>query len=342
MSLRNKLEGLSQAGTPIRVGLVGAGQMGRGFIAQVSGIPGMEVVAAADVDAERALTAFREAGREPVEGLNGRPGRPAVTRIPWSSCVRNRWTSSWRRQASWRSVPGWPTRRSGMASKWSCSTSRQMSRSGRSSADGTERGRRLHRLGRGRTGRDHGALRLRPVPWLRGHGRRQGQEQSPRRLRHPRVGRRRGGAEGDEPQDAGLLRRWHQDHGRDGGRRQRDRLLPRHTRDARPEETDPNRLGEVFSLPTKAASSPATAPWTTCAGWPRACSSSCAPEGPVRETLEYLGQGGGPNHVFYRPYHLTSLETPISVARAAVYGEPTIVLGSLLLRPRSWPWPSVT
>ncbi|HEX4992491.1 MAG TPA: Gfo/Idh/MocA family oxidoreductase, partial [Rubrobacteraceae bacterium] len=79
MSLRNKLEGLSQAGTPIRVGLVGAGQMGRGFVAQVSGIPGMEVVAAADVDAERALTAFREAGGKPVEGLNGSPERPAVT-----------------------------------------------------------------------------------------------------------------------------------------------------------------------------------------------------------------------------------------------------------------------
>jgi predicted homoserine dehydrogenase-like protein len=45
----------------------------------------------------------------------------------------------------------------------------------------------------------------------------------------------------------------------------------------------------------------------------------------VRETMEYLGMGAGPNHVFFRPYHLTSLETPISVARAAIYGEPTIV-----------------
>ena len=45
---------------------------------------------------------------------------------------------------------------------------------------------------------------------------------------------------------------------------------------------------------------------------------------PVRETLEYLGQGAGPNHVLYRPFHLTSLETPISVARAVLYGEPTI------------------
>jgi predicted homoserine dehydrogenase-like protein len=53
-----------------------------------------------------------------------------------------------------------------------------------------------------------------------------------------------------------------------------------------------------------------------------------SPEGPVRETLQYLGQGAGPNHIFYRPYHLTSLETPISVARAAIYGEPTIVCGS--------------
>ena len=48
---------------------------------------------------------------------------------------------------------------------------------------------------------------------------------------------------------------------------------------------------------------------------------------PVRETMEYLGMGAGPNHVLFRPYHLTSLETPISVARAAIYGEPTIISG---------------
>jgi len=48
-------------------------------------------------------------------------------------------------------------------------------------------------------------------------------------------------------------------------------------------------------------------------------------DGPVRETMEYLGMGAGPNHVFYRPYHLTSLETPLSVARAAIHNEPGIV-----------------
>ncbi|HEV2743840.1 MAG TPA: Gfo/Idh/MocA family oxidoreductase, partial [Rubrobacter sp.] len=79
MSLRSKLEDLERAGTPIRIGLVGAGQMGRGFIAQVAGIPGMETVAVADVDPERGLDAFREAGLDPVEGLNGSTGRPAVT-----------------------------------------------------------------------------------------------------------------------------------------------------------------------------------------------------------------------------------------------------------------------
>ena len=42
------------------------------------------------------------------------------------------------------------------------------------------------------------------------------------------------------------------------------------------------------------------------------------------ETLRYVRLGQGPNFVLYRPYHLTSVETPLSVARAAIYGEPTI------------------
>lgn len=44
----------------------------------------------------------------------------------------------------------------------------------------------------------------------------------------------------------------------------------------------------------------------------------------IREELAYLKMGNGPNYVFYRPYHLTSIETPLSAARAAIYGEPTI------------------
>ena len=79
MTLRDRLETMEKAGTPIRIGLVGVGQMGRGFVAQVAAIPGMEVVIAADMDPGRALSTFRELGRDPVEGQNGRPGRPAVT-----------------------------------------------------------------------------------------------------------------------------------------------------------------------------------------------------------------------------------------------------------------------
>lgn len=45
----------------------------------------------------------------------------------------------------------------------------------------------------------------------------------------------------------------------------------------------------------------------------------------VHHEMQYLSMGEGPNYVLYRPYHLTSLETPLTVARAAIYGEPTII-----------------
>ncbi len=40
--------------------------------------------------------------------------------------------------------------------------------------------------------------------------------------------------------------------------------------------------------------------------------------------LRYLSMGPGPYWALYRPYHLTSLETPISIARAVIKGETTI------------------
>lgn len=45
----------------------------------------------------------------------------------------------------------------------------------------------------------------------------------------------------------------------------------------------------------------------------------------VHHEMEYLSMGEGPNYVLYRPYHLTSLETPLTAARAVIYNEPTIV-----------------
>ncbi len=44
----------------------------------------------------------------------------------------------------------------------------------------------------------------------------------------------------------------------------------------------------------------------------------------VHHEMRFLKMGDGPNYVLYRPYHLTSLETPISIARAALYNEATI------------------
>lgn len=40
--------------------------------------------------------------------------------------------------------------------------------------------------------------------------------------------------------------------------------------------------------------------------------------------LTYLGMGNGPYWALYRPYHLTSLETPVSIARAVLNQETTI------------------
>ncbi len=42
------------------------------------------------------------------------------------------------------------------------------------------------------------------------------------------------------------------------------------------------------------------------------------------ETLGYVGMGHGPNYLLYRPYHLTSLEIPISIYRAVVDEVPVL------------------
>lgn len=44
----------------------------------------------------------------------------------------------------------------------------------------------------------------------------------------------------------------------------------------------------------------------------------------VHAEMKFLKMGNGPNYVLYRPYHLTSLETPISIAKAYFYNEATI------------------
>jgi predicted homoserine dehydrogenase-like protein len=327
VSLRNKLEGLSQAGTPIRVGLVGAGQMGRGFVAQVSGIPGMEVVAAADVDAERALTAFREAGSEPVEGLNGSPERPAVT----TDAVELARSESVDVVVEATGVPEVGARVAYEAIhngkhvvmlnvETDVTVGAVLARMAKSAgvvytgSAGDEPGAIMELYDFARSlGFDvivagkgkNNPLDVSATPESLADEAEQ-KRMNPKMLASFVDGTKTmvemaavANATGFSPDTPGM-------HG--------------------PEETDPNRLGEVFSLADEGGllSGYHTVDYVRGVA-PGVFVVVRSEEGPVRETLRYLGQGAGPNHVFYRPYHLTSLETPISVARAAVYGEPTIV-----------------
>lgn len=327
MSLRNKLEGLSQAGTPIRVGLVGAGQMGRGFVAQVSGIPGMEVVAAADVDAERALTAFREAGSEPVEGLNGSPERPAVT----TDAVELARSESVDVVVEATGVPEVGARVAYEAIhngkhvvmlnvETDVTVGAVLARMAKSAgvvytgSAGDEPGAIMELYDFARSlGFDvivagkgkNNPLDVSATPESLAEEAEQ-KRMNPKMLASFVDGTKTmvemaavANATGFSPDTPGM-------HG--------------------PEETEPNRLGEVFSLADEGGllSGYHTVDYVRGVA-PGVFVVVRSEEGPVRETLRYLGQGAGPNHVFYRPYHLTSLETPISVARAAVYGEPTIV-----------------
>lgn len=50
-----------------------------------------------------------------------------------------------------------------------------------------------------------------------------------------------------------------------------------------------------------------------------------SPDPRVRLDMKFYSMGDGPYYTLYRPYHLCATETPISVAEAVLYGESTIV-----------------
>jgi len=89
------LEQREREGNPVRVGMVGAGFMGRGIALQIfSAVPGMELVAISNRHAEAAVRAYREAGQaetasvETVSQLeeNIARGRYSVTEDPMLLC----------------------------------------------------------------------------------------------------------------------------------------------------------------------------------------------------------------------------------------------------------------
>lgn len=66
MSYRERLQQrLEQQGRPLRIGLIGAGQMGRGFAAQLLRMPGITLAAVLDVQRDRAEEALAQAGITP-------------------------------------------------------------------------------------------------------------------------------------------------------------------------------------------------------------------------------------------------------------------------------------
>jgi predicted homoserine dehydrogenase-like protein len=327
VSLRNKLEALARAGTSIRVGLVGAGQMGCGFVAQVAGIPGMDVVAAADVDPERALTAFRVAGREPVKGLNGSPAKPAVTgdalELARSEAVdvvvEATGVPEVGARVAYEAIHG--GKHVVMLNvETDVTVGAILAKMAKSAgvvytgSAGDEPGAIMELYDFARSlgfevvvagkGKNN-PLDVSATPESVAEEAEQ-KRMNPKMLASFVDGTKTmvemaavANATGFSPDTPGM-------HG--------------------PEETAPGRLGEVFGLREEGGLLSGYSAVDYVRGVaPGVFVVVRSEEGPVRETLRYLGQGPGPNHVFYRPYHLTSLETPISVARAAAYGEPTIV-----------------
>src|SRR5690625_3119737 len=64
LGFNRKLVELENAGNTIKVGLVGAGQMGRGMVSQIEGMKGMQVVAVADLNIDHVTAAFLTAGKD--------------------------------------------------------------------------------------------------------------------------------------------------------------------------------------------------------------------------------------------------------------------------------------
>lgn len=84
-----------QENNPIKVGVIGAGYMGRGLVLQIiTAIPGMEVAAVSNRTISKAATAFSQAGLEDMQTVTSvgqledtvRSGRPAITDDPMLLC----------------------------------------------------------------------------------------------------------------------------------------------------------------------------------------------------------------------------------------------------------------
>jgi predicted homoserine dehydrogenase-like protein len=317
VGLRDRLEALARAGTPIRVGVIGVGQMGRGFIAQVAGIPGMEVVAAADAVPERAAAAFREIGREPAAGVTA--DALELARAPEVEVV----------------VEATGVPEVGARAAYEAILGGKHVVMLNAEADVTV-GAVLSRLARsagvvytGSAGDEPGAimelydfarsLGFEVVTLGKGKNNPLDVTATPESV---------AAEAGDKRMNPKMLASFV-----DGTKTMVEMAAVANATGFVPdtpgmhgiEETDPARLAAVLCPKEDGGILSRSGAVEYVRGVaPGVFAVVRSGVGTVRETLNYLGLGPGPNHVLYRPYHLTSLETAISVARAAIYGEPTI------------------
>lgn len=81
MTVYDQLRQREAEGNPIKVGVIGAGQMGRGMVAQISTIPGMIVTAISDLNidaANKAKEAFNKAAAKKVDILTSQDFKDVV------------------------------------------------------------------------------------------------------------------------------------------------------------------------------------------------------------------------------------------------------------------------
>jgi len=78
MSIRDELVKRAADGSPIRIGVSGAGWIGSGFVAQVAHMPGMAVTVLADVDVGAAYEAFIATGIHPADIVEASAPGPAM------------------------------------------------------------------------------------------------------------------------------------------------------------------------------------------------------------------------------------------------------------------------
>ena len=323
------MEELQRMRTPIRVGLIGAGQMGRGFVAQVGDIPGMEVVAAADMDLGRALGALRETGRDPIEGPDGRPGQPAATQDPME-VVRSESVDVVVEATGIVEVGPRVAYEAILGGKHVVMLNVETD-----VTVGAVLGRMARSAGvvyTGSAGDEPGAIMelydfARSLGFevvVAGKGKNNPFDPSASAESVEREAEKKG----MNPKMLASFVDGTKTMVEMGAVANATGLIPDVPGMHGPEETVPDRLVDVFRLREDGGALSGYGVVDYVRGVaPGVFVIVRSPEGRVRETLEYLGQGKGPNHVLYRPYHLTSLETPISVARAAIYGEPTIACG---------------